>query len=213
MIKAAATHATPRTLLLPAWQVERARRLHKQFQKTRAALDCGQSLHKALRPWARLWQNRCYSCDPNRKCAFSLPTLLRLYRMWKIGGETPEAVRLRFEGLKSRVPASLVLRFAKFCAQRPFANYTAAYQAFSERTKRVRRRRGHQPLRASYGQMLYTFPAEWFKKIQAQVKARADADRMLGQLLLAIAVETSARRGPRRRRRSREELSLSSASL
>ncbi len=200
---------------LPAWQVERERRLHRQFLRVKAAESKGKSIRAALKQFAWYWRGETYRRDPAKRCAFGMQTLCRLYRVWRRGGEVPPALRLRYKGLVSSVPAPLACRFADFVARLQFPSMKVAWCAFSARNGWLHGRQGARPLKLTYAQIKYAFPAAWFRQLQAQLKARERAQRTLDDLRFEFTAEIRARLQdhPHGRRRTGDELSRLSSEL
>src|SRR5688572_14271237 len=80
------------------WQIERARRLHRKFLSIEAAQRRGEGFKAATKFFVWYWRARAYQADPARRVHFSRGTLYSLFRKWRDGGRSPDALRLHYTG-------------------------------------------------------------------------------------------------------------------
>jgi hypothetical protein len=120
-------------------------------------------------------------------------SLRRFWDAWKSRGELPAAFawhqpRRRF------VPASLLIRFAEFCASHAQPSLSAAWRTFSARGGSFGQgRRAGKPLQISYFLLNQHFPAAAFYQMQSELKAIGAAQTRLGQVKLNAIAEIRRR--------------------
>lgn len=181
--------------------------LHDFFVMVDAGPD-GESLARGFK--------RCAVRVP-RRCRLSTPSLWRLFRVWKRGGQTPEALRRRpNKGLVSSLPAPMLCRFVQFCATLRRPSLKAALADFMKRGGVFGSgRRGKKRLRITYGMVQFYFSGANFRQLQSAQEAIEAARRELAALRLRFEAEIRQRLPdvPRRRRRTGAELSLGASEL
>jgi hypothetical protein len=179
---------------VPAWQIERARKLHRACLSLQSAIQRGETKSKALRRVARNFTGRKFKSNPARHMALSAGTLRRLFRVWQRGGEVPSALIIQWRSRRTTIPAPLLVRFADFCSRTRQPNLRAAWQKFCAHGGSFGRgRRARKSLRISYGQVRYHFPVAGFYLMQSKLKAIATAQTEMGALRLAIAADIRRR--------------------
>jgi hypothetical protein len=88
--------ATGRPLSVPAWQRERARKLHYIFRHVETATARGRTQWRAFRWSRRAWRNRQYR--DGRRVRFSYSTLIRCFYHWRKHGRNRECLALNYHG-------------------------------------------------------------------------------------------------------------------
>ena len=188
---------------LSAWQLERAALLHRACKSVQWRINHGQRKRKAFRRVSNYLNGRSFRCDPKRHLALTEGTLRRLFAKWKHGGEIPAAFKLNYHVRQPSIPAPVFVRFAEFCASQPLPSVRAAWENFCRRRGSFGRgMRARKPLKISYNQLRYNFPAADFYLMQAEIRARAVSNIKQAQLLSKIIVGIRQRlpeRPPRRR--------------
>lgn len=201
---------------LPAWQLERANRLHRQFKRAETALQRGKSLNAALYQFQYFWRGENYRSDYTKPVRFSLQTLRRLFYHWRKNGCVPAALRLRFTANRPTIPAPVLLRFLAFVAATSWPSMKAAWSAFSNKPGAFARGRkaGKRRVQFSYGTVCRHFPVANFRAIQAQLIARDNAIMELARLRAQFTAEVRRLPDrPQRTRRNRAEISLEASAL
>jgi hypothetical protein len=191
------------TSQIPAWQAERANKLHRACNSVQTRLNHGERKRKAFRRVAKYHNGRAFKCNPKRHLSLSEQTLRRAFAKWKRGGEVPSAFRFRYQPRRPTIPAPVLVRFAGFCASIPMPSVRAAWQKFSARGGAFGRgQHASKPLKISYGQLCYHFPATDFYLMQGELKAIQAAQMKLAQLRFKAIADIRRRlpdRSPRRR--------------
>jgi len=186
-----------------AWQAERAALLHRACKSVQARINRGQKISKAIRCVAKRLKLRQFRSDPKRRLALTEKTLRRHFKTWQRGGEVPAAFKLNYHSRRPSVPATLLVRFAEFCACQKLASLKSAWNKFCQRGGSFGRgRHAGKPLKVSYGQLRYNFPAADFYLLQGELKAIQALQTKLAQLRLEIVADIRRRlpdRPPRRR--------------
>jgi hypothetical protein len=205
------------TRKLPAYQLEKARRLHRRFRSAEAGAQRGKPVTKSLRRFAWYWKDRSFRTDPKRKFQFSLATLLRLYRQWQRGGCVVSALYPRYRPAGANIPAPVVCRFMEFCASRLLSSLRDAWNEFSSCPGSFARRRDwrKQTGRFSYGQVQRYFSGADFHTLQTQLTAIGNAQAELARLRAQFTADIRRRlpNRPQRKRRTGMNLSFLSAQL
>jgi hypothetical protein len=184
----------PASKSIPAWQTERANKLHRACLSLQQAISCGETKSKALRRVARNFNGRKFKSDPARHMALCAGSLRRLFKVWKRGGEVPSALIIQYRPRRAAIPAPLLVRFTDFCSRTRHPHMLAAWQKFSARGGSFGRgRHAHKPLRISYGQVRYHFPVAGFYLMQSKLKAIATAQTELGATRLGIIADIRRR--------------------
>jgi len=194
------------------WQAERAKRLHRICGSIAARLARGEKKHKLIQWFVWYWKGRCYKCDPTRPLAFSKSTIERAFYLWKKGGRVAAALLPQYKPRQPAIPAPILVRLAAFCASQPLPSLKSAWQKFSARGGSFGRgQHASKPLKISYGQLCYNFPAADFYLIQAQIKAEETARINKAKLLCKVIADIRCRlpeRPPRRRVRRETEYEI-----
>jgi hypothetical protein len=149
---------------IPAWQVERANRLHRKFKRCESAMQRGKSLNSCFRYFAWYWSGEHYRSDPSKLVRFSRGSLRRLFYQWRKHGCTPECLYLRFSAGRRALSVSALLAFVEFCTANQFPSLQLALKGF---------RKTHAgPLaHFSYRSVYRYFPGYRFRRIQAALRA------------------------------------------
>ncbi len=198
----------PASKSIPAWQIERANKLHRACVSVQARLAHGERKRKAFRRVARYHNGRSFKCDPKRHLHFSEQTLRRAFARWKRGGEVAAAFRIHYQPRRPSITAPVLVRFAGFCASIPMPSMKSAWNKFSARGGSFGRgQHASKPLKISYGQLCYHFPTADFYLMQNELKAISAAQTKLAQLRFKVIADMR-RRLPERppRRREKKEL-------
>lgn len=176
------------------WQTERANRLQRACQTIKAAIQRGEKLSRAVRRAARSRNGRKYKSDPSRRLALTASTLLRLWYVWKRGGEIPAAFKLKFSSRPLALTAPVAIRFADFCAAGRHQSMRAAWQKFSARAGAfgLGRRKKNRP-QISYDMLCYNFRAANFYRLQKALKGLHAAQINLAKERLDIIAGIRAR--------------------
>jgi len=201
---------------LPAWQIERANRLHRLFERVQKAGEAGRSFSQATKNFVWRWHGRGFRCDPDRKVQFGRVTLERLFQVWQRGGRVPSALFIRYKPAGPAIPAPVVCRFIECCARFRFPSLKTAWDEFSSRRGWIRSGRlAGKAAPFSYGQVVYYFSGARFRALQSAQRDIEQSQARLARLRLSLLAEVRRRLPdiPQRRRRTRAELSLESASL
>ena len=152
---------------------------------------------------AKVHNGRAFKCDPKRHLSLSGKTLQREFAIWKRGGELPAAFTLQYRPRRPAIPAPVLVRFANFCASGRQPSMKAAWDKFAARGGNFGRgQHASKPLKISYGQLCYHFPAPDFYLMQGELKAIQAAQTKLAQLRLKVIADIRRRlpdRVPRRR--------------
>lgn len=119
---------------IPAWQIERAGRLHQVCRCIKARVERGQSRYFAIQIFVLRWRGRPLKSNPQRHFMFNESTLYRHYRTWLGRGQTPEAFRLNLNPVNEGPPAACLARFVEFAAAHDFHSLKKACAAFRELT-------------------------------------------------------------------------------
>jgi hypothetical protein len=182
---------------IPAWQTERANKLHRACRRIQNALAGGETLTKALRRVSRSYHHRALKSDPARRLQLTPPTLRRHFKQWNQYGRSPAALILKYRARLPYIPRPLLIRFVEFCAANRLPSVKVAWEKFSMRKQNAKQTRG-----ISYGQICYSFSAAVFYLMQKQLKAIEAARARLDQLrfkAIADITERLPERPPRRR--------------
>jgi hypothetical protein len=188
---------------IPAWQAERASKLHRACRSVQTRISRGERKRKAFRRVSKYNNGRAFKCDPKHHLSLSEQTLRRAVARWKRGGEVPSAFHFRYQPRRTALTAPVLVRFAGFSASTPMPSVRAAWQKFSARGGSFGRgQRAGKPLKISYGQLCYHFPAAGFYLMQGELKVIQAAQTKLAQLRLRVVADIRRRlpdRLPRRR--------------
>ena len=192
----------------PLWQIERANKLHRACVSVQTRLGNNERKRKAFRRVASYHDGRPFKCDSKRHLSLSEKTLRRQFARWKRFGEVPAAFRIHYLPRRPAIPAPVLVRFAGFCASQQLPSLISAWKKFSARGGSFGRgQHASKPLKISYGQLCYNFPAPDFYLMQGELKAIQAAQIRLAQLRSKI-ISDIRRRLPDQlpRRRMKREL-------
>lgn len=201
----------------PAWRLEFANLLHRQFKRMQARQDAGQPIAKHLRVFSWYWSKRFYRTAPDRRVSFSVGGLKRLFLRWKQGGCVRSALLPQYRPAGPSIPLWVYLRFLSFVCRVEFPTLRAAHAEFCRRGGWVGR--GRQPGKPvallSYGQLQYYFPGDLFHELQARRRAiaKAQTDFAETRIQAEARLRADVPDRPQRRRRTGAELSLEAAGL
>jgi hypothetical protein len=193
----------PASKSIPAWQMEQARKIHRACLCVQAAAARGEKISKYIRRTARRYNGRKLKSDSERLLQLSAQTLRRHFGVWKRGGQVAAALLPRYTPRRSVFTAPILIRFVNFITSRPQPSMQEAWREFAKRGGNFGPgRRAGKPLKITYGQLQYSFPAAKFYLLRAQEKAmetaQANADA-LQQKFIAEICERFPARPPRRR--------------
>ncbi len=113
-------------LLFPAWQRERARRIHCICRCVERRIERGKSMRQAVHWFACYWKGRTYRSG--HQVRLSAKTIVRLFYRWQKGGRTPSAVALRYWKDNRKLPLSQVLELARACIAPGVRSFRAAWR-------------------------------------------------------------------------------------
>jgi hypothetical protein len=164
----------PASKPIPAWQIERAKKIHRACLRVQSALARGEKITRSTRRAARYYHHKNLKSDPSRRLLLSGQTLRRLFELWKNSGQVPSVLIIKYRVRRPNIPAPLLIRFVDFCAGNRLPSVKEAWRQFSTAKRNARQTRG-----ISYGQVCYSFPAVDFYLMQAQLKTAEKAQRKL----------------------------------
>lgn len=157
---------------IPAWQRERAERLHRICSSIAVRHAHGEKKRKLIQWFAWYWKDRFYRCEPARPLRFTKSTIERALRIWKRGGQVAAALVPQYQPRRSVFTAPMLVRFVNYISSHPQPTMKAAWEKFAARGGNSGYgRRAGRPLKISYGQLQYNFSAAIFREIRAQHKA------------------------------------------
>ena len=193
----------PAASKIPDWHHERALRLHRICNSVTTRAARGERKRKLVQWFAWYWAGRFFTCDRRRPLNFTISTIHRALRIWKRGGQVAAALLPRYTPRRSVFTAPILIRFVNFIASHPQPSMKEAWRKFTRRGGNFGPgRRAGKPLKISYGQLRYAFPAAKFLRLRAQQKAmeaaQVNADA-LQQGFIAEICERFPIRPPRRR--------------
>jgi len=166
-------------------------------------INHGERSQKSFRRVAKYYDGRSFKCNPKRHLSLSEQTLRRAFARWKHGGELPAAFRIDYQPRRPAITAPVLVRFTNYCASQQLPSVKSAWQKFSARGGSFGRgQHASKPLKISYGQLRYHFPAADFYLMQGELKAIQAAQTKLAQLRLKVMADIRRRlpdRPPRRR--------------
>ena len=110
------------------WQRERVRRLARICRCLERGQAAGKSLRRMVRLHAWRWRGRHYKTAPLRSIHFKASTILRIYRMWRKGGRTPDTLALHYWRGNRRVSTCQVVALSKLCLAPNTQSFSAAYR-------------------------------------------------------------------------------------
>jgi hypothetical protein len=193
----------PASKSIPAWHRERALRLHRICTSIITRAERGEKKRKLVQWFVWYWKGRSYKCDPRRQLEFSTSTIQRALTIWNRGGQVAAALLPRYTPRRSVFTAPILIRFVNFITARPQPSMKAAWQKFAARGGNFGcGRRSGKPLKITYGQLHYNFPAAVFREIRAQHRAIETAQSKLDEARFKAIADIVARfpaRPPRRR--------------
>lgn len=177
---------------IPAWQTERANKIHRACQRVQNAIAVGDGITRPIRRASRYYHHRILKSDPARRMQLSPQTLRRLFEVWKTGGQTPSALIIKYRIRRPAIPAPLLIHFVDFCAANRLPSVKDAWQQFSAARRNTRQARG-----ISYGQVCYSFPAADFYQMQAHLKAGEKSQGKLDQIRFKVISDIANHLPPR----------------
>jgi hypothetical protein len=74
------------------------------------------------------WRCRKYKTNPARPIRFKGSTILRIYRMWRKGGRTPDALALHYWRGNRKATMGQVVELSKLCLAPGTSSFSAAYR-------------------------------------------------------------------------------------
>lgn len=177
--------------------------LHRACRSVQMRINHGERSQKSFRRVAKYYDGRSFKCNPKRHLSLSEQTLRRAFARWKHGGELPAAFRIDYQPRRPAITAPVLVRFTNYCASQQLPSVKSAWQKFSARGGSFGRgQHASKPLKISYGQLRYHFPAADFYLMQGELKAIQAAQTKLAQLRLKVMADIRRRlpdRPPRRR--------------
>jgi hypothetical protein len=99
--------------MIPAWQVERSRRLHRICKSIAARRAKGQKFKRAVYWFARYYRNRTYRTEPGRPARFTASSLRRWFYQWQKSGRTADALLLRYRSGRPKLSHEVTKRFIR----------------------------------------------------------------------------------------------------
>lgn len=182
------------SLKLPTWQIERAKILHRICRRIQSRKTAGNSIRKTVKRISRHWNGKPLKCDPARRLALAPATLYYLYRTWRLCGETPNALFLKYGPGNRRLPARVVIRFVNFCADRDFPSFKAAWLAFCQRGGNAGPGRVNgKALSLGYDALAWNLPKGCFRVFKGCWKAIRDAEKEISRHRLTCIAQIMAR--------------------
>jgi len=179
---------------LPAWQLERVKKLQRAGERIRKAVASGKPVQKTIRRVARSLNGRPYRCDASRQLRCSPQTMRRVWDNWRRGGEVPAAFALHFNSRRIFIPPVVMIRFAEFCAANRQRSLASAWRTFSARAGSFGRgRHTGRRLKISPDRIYQYFPVAIFYQIQGELKAIYAAQTNLGKFKLKAIATINAR--------------------
>jgi len=152
---------------LPAWQLERVKKLQRAGERIRKAVASGKPVQKTIR---------------------------RVARSLNGGGEVPAAFALHFNSRRIFIPPVVMIRFAEFCAANRQRSLASAWRTFSARAGSFGRgRHTGRRLKISPDRIYQYFPVAIFYQIQGELKAIYAAQTNLGKFKLKAIATINAR--------------------
>lgn len=111
-----------------AWQRERVQRLARICRCLDRGHAAGKSLRRMVRFHAWRWRGRHYKVAPLQSIHFKASTILRIYRIWRKGGRTPDTLALHYWRGNRRATVCQVLELSKLCLAPETRSFSAAYR-------------------------------------------------------------------------------------
>src|ERR1022692_4165016 len=96
---------------LPAWQRERAAKLHRICLCVNGRIARGQRLLKVIGWFAWDHRDKTYRADSTRRFRISKSTLLRLFHLWRRSGKQPDAFRLGYRSGREKLDRKQLIKF------------------------------------------------------------------------------------------------------
>jgi hypothetical protein len=168
--------------LIPAWHRERAERLHRICNSIASRSSRGERKRKIIQWFVWRYKSRCYKCEPSLPLNITRSAIERSLRIWKRGGQVAAALLPQYKPRQSVFTAPMLIRFVNYISSEPQPTMKAAWKRFTARGGNFGcGRRAGKPLKISYGQLRYNFPAAIFREIRAQHKAIETAQATLDE--------------------------------
>jgi hypothetical protein len=192
------------------WQRERALTLHRVCQRIQVRVEKGQSLNKACRFFSNRWNGKCFRSAPMRSYALNVSSVYRHFRRWRLGGEVPSALLLRFRPATRRIPAPVLVRFIELCAKLEFASFRAAWETFCRRRGNAGPGRVNgRKLKLGFHALYWNCPKGSFAEFKRCWKIIRQAQLQIQVLRIKYTTEIRASVPDRLpRRRSKKELTF-----
>ena len=188
---------------LPAWQIERAKKLQRACERIRRAVASGKPVQKTIRRVARSLNGRPYNCDAKRRLACSTKTLRRALDKWWRSGEVAAAFALNYNPRRKFIPAPVLIRFTEFCAVNRLRSLASAWRFFSARPGSFGRgRHSGRRLNIPADRIYHHFPVAIFYQLQNELKAIQTAQTNLAKLKFKAIADIRARQPDRPGRRT-----------
>lgn len=124
-------------MIISGWQQERERLLQDACQRVKR-LAPKHGLLKSIKRVARCLDGRQFDCDPIRRFKLSAKTLVRLFYIWRAGGEKAAAFRMKATRKHSLFTNLVIARFADFLIRHPRRSFRSAWNIFSGRRSNFR---------------------------------------------------------------------------
>ena len=195
----------PASKSIPAWQRERAKKIHRACLCIQNAVARGEKISRYIRRTSRRYNGRKLKSYPLHQLMLCPGTLRRWWDIWKRNGRVPAALYLKFRARPPYVPRPLLMRFVEFCASNRLPSVKAAWRKFSALN------RNHAAREISYSMVCYHFSADVFYLMQKLLKLTETAQTTLDQVKLAAVTNIAARlpeRPPRRRARRETDFQI-----
>jgi len=183
---------SPVSKQIPAWQIERAAKLHRACQRIQAAIARGEKVTRVIRRVAARANGKRYRSAPGRQLALSFVTLRRAWDVWRRNGQLPASLRVHYRSEPS-ITAPVLVRFSSFCANQQFPSLQQAWHVFIAQPGSFGKGRRFRPLVISYSQLCRYFPAATFYSMQSHLKAIHREQAALNDLRLRTIAELNQR--------------------
>lgn len=178
---------------VPKWQKVRANLIHRACLSVHFHVEQrGRGILRTCGRIARRYNGRVI--EGSHKLALSRGTLIRLYRLWRSGGQIPAVFFLNFTSGRRYIDARLLVRFINFAADAKWTSFKAAWLAFCKRGGSYGPGRlNGKKLALGYDALRWNLPRGSFGQIQRQWKAIDLAQREANRLRARFIAEITAR--------------------
>lgn len=170
---------------LSPWLSEREALLQRICTLIENAKARGIPVRRSAKKFAKRWNGKPFKREASRTFRLSEALLLQLYYHWRKNACVPSAFRLKYFVPLFPWTASILGRFAEFCAETRLPNLETALEQFQARRGnfgRGRRAQGKLP-RVTVRQLSRYFPLKLFKEFQSFHKERMALETKQGALL------------------------------